>query len=59
MEEKIFESLFLDIKFKNKTITVGCIYRAPFNDAASNSAFVNELKLTLQQTKKKRLFCTR
>ena len=39
MEEKIFKSLFIDVKLKNKTITFGCIYRAPCNDIVSNSFF--------------------
>lgn len=47
MNEKVFESLFIDIKFKNKTITCGCIYRAPCNDVISNSDFLRTLESTL------------
>ena len=40
MEEKFFESFFFDVKFKNKTVTFGCIYRAPCNDIVPNSTFL-------------------
>ena len=53
MEEKIFQSLFIDVKFKNKTITFGCIYRAPCNDIVSNSSFLDILNNTLKRIKKR------
>ena len=56
MEEKIFESLFIDVKFKNKTITFGCIYRAPCNDIVSNSSFLDILNNTLKRIKKRDCF---
>ena len=56
MEEKIFESLFINVKFKNKTITFGCIYRAPCNDIVSNSSFLDILNNTLKRIKKKDCF---
>ena len=52
MEEKNFESLFIDVKFKNKTITFGCIYRAPCNDIISHSSFLDILNNTLKSIKK-------
>ena len=56
MEEKIFESLFIDVKFKNKTITFGCIYRAPCNDIISHSSFLDILNNTLKCIKKRDCF---
>ena len=56
MEEKFFESLFIDVKFKNKTITFGCIYRAPCNDILSNSSFLDILNNTLKRIKKRDCF---
>ena len=59
MEKKIFESLFIDVKFKNKTITFGCIYRAPSNDTVSNSSFLDILNNTLKRVKKRDCFFIR
>ena len=56
IEEKIFESLFIEVKFKNKTITLGCIYRVPCNDIVSNSSFLNILNNTLKCIKKRDCF---
>ena len=47
MEEIIFKSLFINVKFKNKTITFGCIYRSPYNDITSHSSFLDILNNTL------------
>ena len=56
MEEKIFESLFIGYKFKNKTITFGCIYRAPCNNVVSHSSFLDYLNNILNRIKKKDCF---
>ena len=56
MEEKFFKSLFIDVKFINKTITFGCIYRAPCNDIVSNSSFLDILNNTLKRIKKRDCF---
>ena len=56
MEEKIFESLFIDVKFKNKTITFGCIYRSPCNNIISHSSFLDILNNTLKRIKKRDCF---
>ena len=56
MEEKFFESLFIDVKFKNKTNTFGCIYRAPCNDIISHSSFLDILNNTLKCIKKRDCF---
>ena len=56
MEEKFFESLFIDVKFKNKTITFGCIYRSPCNDIISHSFFLDILNNTLKRIKKRDCF---
>ena len=59
MEEKLFESLFIDVKLKNKTITFGCICRAPCNDILSHSSFLNILNNIFYTYKKERLFFIR
>ena len=56
MEEKKFESLFIDAKFKNKTITFGCIYGAPCNDIISHFSFLDILNNTLKCIKKRDCF---
>ena len=56
MEKKIFESLLIDVKFKNKAITFGCIYRAPCNDIVSNSSSLDILNNTLKRIKKEIVF---
>ena len=56
MEEKIFKSLFIDVKLKNKTITFGCIYRAPCNDIISHSSFLDIRNNTLKRIKKRDYF---
>ena len=47
MNERIFESLFIDIKFGNDKITYGTIYRAPKQDRFSNNQFIVQLKNAL------------
>ena len=56
MEEKTFESIFVDIEFKNKVITCGTIYRAPFNDNNSHCNFLNYLDLTMKKVNKRDCF---
>ena len=59
MEEKNFESLFIDVKFKNKIITFVCIYRAPCNVIISHSSFLDILNKTLKRIKKRDCFLLR
>ena len=56
MEEKNFEFLFINVKFKYKTITFGCIYRASCNDIVPNSSFLDILNNTLKRIKKRLFF---
>ena len=52
----MFQSSFIDVKFKNKTITFGCIYRAQCNDIVSHSSFLDNLNNTLKRIKKRDFF---
>ena len=56
IEEKFLKSLLIDVKFKNKAITFGYIYRAPCNDIVSNSSFLDILNNTLKRIKKRDCF---
>ena len=51
MKEKLFESVFINIEFCNKTLLVGCLYRSPFSDVQSNEIFVSTLKNCLNLVK--------
>lgn len=44
MQDKIFESIFVNIEIFGKIITCGTIYRPPLRDAPSNKQFLNYLK---------------
>ena len=54
MEEKIFESFFIDIHLENKTVTCGTIYRSPNKKVESITKFFNFLQQVLKQIKKKK-----
>ena len=56
MKEKIFESLFVDIKFKNRVVTCGTVYRAPSNIISSHLSFLNNLDLTLKKINERDCF---
>ena len=47
MDEKIFESLFVEIKCPSKSIIFGTIYRSPSSDSAAFDVFANYLKQCL------------
>ena len=51
MKEKLFESVFINIEFCNKTLLVGCLYRSPSSDVQSNEIFVSTLKNCLNLVK--------
>ena len=59
MKEKLFESVFFNIEFCNKTLLVACLYRSPSNDARSNAIFVSTLKncLNLVVNKFTKIMC--
>jgi len=44
MNEKIFESLFINIRIGKENILCWTIYRAPLKDSSSNQQFLNTLK---------------
>ena len=44
MQEKIFESIFIDIKLSTGNVVCGTIYRSPSNDLISNDSFLKTLK---------------
>ena len=48
MKEGIFESIFIDLHFKNIVVSCGTIYRAPKQDKQSVSEFLTTLKLYLE-----------
>jgi len=49
MKEGIFESLFIDLKFKNQIVTCGTIYRLPKQDNKSNLEFLSTFKIFIMQ----------
>ena len=56
MNEKYFESIFITIQFKNKSIICGTIYRSPQNDKLSFDIFNNyllQILNTINKTKHK------
>lgn len=52
MREKIFESIFVDIKLEGKFLTCGTIYRSPLLDGSSNSEFRQNLDNLLRKINK-------
>ena len=54
MEEKIFESFFIDIHLENKTVTCGTIYRSPNKKMKCINEFFNFLQTVLNKIKKKK-----
>ena len=44
MDDKLFESIFIEIKGADKSILYGTIYRSPNADADANSVFQDYLK---------------
>ena len=57
MNEKYFESIFITIQFKNKSIICGTIYRFPQNDKLSFDIFNNYLLQTLNAINKTKHKC--
>ena len=57
MNEKYFESIFITIQFKNKSIICGTIYRSPRNDKRSFDIFNNYLHQTLNAINKTKHKC--
>jgi len=43
MDEKIFESLFIEVEYNKCTIICGVIYRAPINDSKNHKLFIKHL----------------
>ena len=44
MQEKIFESIFINIRLKSHNILCGALYRSPTNDTTENDSFLRTLK---------------
>jgi len=57
MEEKIFESIFISISFKDKKVLCGTIYRSPQHCNKSYAKFINILEKTLSVLNKLRSNC--
>ena len=53
MNEKIFESIFVDIKFQDKVITFGNIYRSPCNNGIAQKMFLADLDDNLRKINKR------
>ena len=49
MDEKIFESLFINLKMEGESFLRGTIYRSPANDAMSNEKFRIKLQNCLSK----------
>lgn len=57
MDEKIFESIFIEIKIPGKSILYGTIYRSPSSDAATHEIFSNYLQQCLTILDKSNKLC--
>ena len=51
MDEKIFESIFIDIYFDHKVVTCGTIYRSPKKDTKSLNKFFEYLNFVFNKLK--------
>ena len=51
MDEKIFESIFIDIYFDHKVVTYGTIYRSPKKDTKSLNKFFEYLNFVVNKLK--------
>ena len=56
MNEKIFESIFVDIKFQDKVITCGNIYHSPCNNGNAQKMFLADLDNILRKINKRESF---
>ena len=57
MKEKVFESLFIKVHFKNKSIFCGTVYRPPRQDKNSIDYFKNSLYYILNNINKTKNKC--
>ena len=57
MDEKIYESLFVDLKFNRRPVTVGTIYRVPDDRIANNNKFLHHLNNALRILHSKQTRC--
>ena len=57
MDEKLYESLFVDLQINSRPLTVGTIYRSPDERVASNNKFLHHLKNTLTIINRKNTPC--
>ena len=57
MDEKFFESIFVDLHFKSHSVTVGTIYRTPDETILSQNRFLHHLRKTLGILDRKKLHC--
>ena len=56
MNEKIFESIFADIKFQDKVITCGNIYRSPCNNGNVQKMFLADVDDIMRKINKRESF---
>ena len=57
MDDKIFESLFIEIKCVDKSIIFGTIYRSPSGDSDTDSIFLDYLKTCVSKLRKSKKYC--
>ena len=56
LNEKIFKSIFVDIKFQDKVITCGNIYRSPWNNGNAHKMFLADVDNILRKINKRESF---
>ena len=52
MDDKLFKSIFIEIKGADKSILYGTIYRSPNADVDANSVFQDYLKKCISKLRK-------
>ena len=52
MQEKIFKSIFINIRLKSHNISCGTWYRSPTNDTTENDSFLRTLKDCVRKYRK-------
>ena len=57
MEEKVFESIFIDVFYANQKFTVGTIYRSPNMTIDANNQFLFHLQPLLKKLEPSKVDC--
>ena len=59
MEEKIFESIFVNLDLHGNCVICGIIYKPPNTNPEHHNVFLNTLELCLQKIGQKQCFLSR